>query len=113
MHETSLYLTLPDNLKQPFVFVDTRHVIRYMNKPAFERYRGRPAEVGRSIFDCHNDISNRKIVDVFGRLQQGLDEQLITDGRDHRVYMRAVRDRDGNLIGYYERFEPRQEVNPA
>ena len=108
MHETELHLALLDSLKQPFVFVDTGHVIRYMNRPAIERYRDRPAQVGRSIFDCHNEASNRKIVEVFGRLQQGLDEEIITDNQDHRVYMRAVRDRDGNLIGYYERFEPPQ-----
>jgi DUF438 domain-containing protein len=77
-----------------------------MNRAARERYRGRPAEVGRSIFDCHNESSNRVIRDVFEHLKAGEEEQLITDDENHRVYMRAVRDKDGNLIGYYERFEP-------
>jgi DUF438 domain-containing protein len=95
-----------DSLKDPFVFVDTGHTIRYMNKAARERYRGRPAEVGRSIFDCHNENSNRTILDVFGRLKTGENEVLISDSREHRVFMRAVRDGDGNLMGYYERFEP-------
>jgi DUF438 domain-containing protein len=101
-----LYSAFLDSLKQPFVFVDTEHIIRYMNKPAVERYRGRPAAVGRSIFDCHNENSNRIILEVFERLKQGLDEELITDNEHHRVYMRAVRDHAGDLIGYYERYEP-------
>jgi DUF438 domain-containing protein len=95
-----------DSLKHPFVFVDTDHVIQYMNKAAVERYKGRPAEVGRSIFDCHNDESNRIIVDVLGRLENGEEEVLIADNEEHKVYMRAVRAGDGRLMGYYERFEP-------
>ena len=38
--------------------------------------------------------------------REGLDERLITDNEKHRIYMRAVRDGDGNVIGYYERYEP-------
>jgi hypothetical protein len=33
-------------------------------------------------------------------------KRLITDSPKHRIYMRAVRDADGKLIGYYERYEP-------
>jgi DUF438 domain-containing protein len=95
-----------DSLEYPFVFVDTDHVIRYMNKAAVERYKGRPAEVGRSIFDCHNENSNRIILDVFSRLENGEEEVIIADTEEHRVYMRAIRAEDGTLIGYYERFEP-------
>jgi PAS domain S-box-containing protein len=95
-----------DSLKHAFVFADTEHIIRYMNKAALERYRGRPAEVGRSIFDCHNENSKRIILEVFERLKQGEDEKIITDNESHRIFMRAVRDKEGNLIGYYERFAP-------
>jgi DUF438 domain-containing protein len=98
-----------DSLRQPFVFVDTEHIIRYMNKPAIDRYKGRPAEVGRSIFDCHNENSKRIILEVFEQLKQGEDERIITDNNEHRIFMRAVRDKAGKLIGYYERFEPPRE----
>jgi DUF438 domain-containing protein len=100
-----LLMDFLDSMKHPLVFVDTGHTIRYMNRPARDRYRARPAEVGRSIFDCHNDESNRVILAVFERLREGADEEIITDNEEHRVYMRAVRDRSGALIGYYERFE--------
>ncbi len=101
-----LLMAFLDSLKDAFVFVDTGHIIRYMNKPACDRYKGRPAEVGRSIFDCHNANSKQVMLAVFDRLKQGEDEEIITDNEEYRVFMRAVRDRDGNLIGYYERFEP-------
>ena len=39
-------------------------------------------------------------------LQNGEEEILFADNPDHRVYMRGVRDTKGNLIGYYERYEP-------
>ena len=97
---------LMDSLKDPFVFADTRHVIRYMNRTAVDHYKGKPAEIGRSIFDCHNEKSKQIILDVFESLQNGVDEKIITDNEKYRIFMRAVRDQEGNLIGYYERYEP-------
>jgi hypothetical protein len=97
---------LLDSLKDPYVYCDSSHVIRYMNRVARERYAGRPAEVGASIFACHSDASNARIRAVCARLADGEDEVLITDDEDHRAYMRAVRDAQGTFIGYYERYEP-------
>ena len=37
--------------------------------------------------------------------REGLEEELITDDERRRIYMRAVRDGDGKLLGYYERYE--------
>jgi DUF438 domain-containing protein len=97
---------LLDSLKDPFVYCDTDHVIRYMNQAARLRYEGRPAEVGRSIFDCHNEASNALIREVCARFEAGEDEVLMTDNEKHRIYMRCVRDDAGTFIGYYERYEP-------
>jgi hypothetical protein len=33
------------------------------------------------------------------------EEWLITDNEKHRIYMRAVRGTDGQVLGYYERYE--------
>jgi DUF438 domain-containing protein len=95
-----------DSLKDAFCFCDTDHVIRYMNAAAQDRFAGRPAEIGRSIFDCHNDESNALIVEVLERFRDGETEVLVTDDEIKRAYMRAVRDAGGNVIGYYERYEP-------
>jgi len=96
---------LLDSLKDAFVFCDLDHVIRYMNKAAFVRYEGRPAVVGRSIFDCHNAKSNAMIVSIVERFLGGVDEAFLSDRKGERIFMRAVRDETGALVGYYERYE--------
>ncbi|MGV8083699.1 MAG: PAS domain-containing protein [Coriobacteriia bacterium] len=96
---------LLDSLKEPIVFCDTDHVIRYMNAAAKERYKSRPAAIGQSIFDCHKEASNDVIRHVIERLAQGEDEVRISESERQRTYMRAVRDGEGRLVGYYERFE--------
>jgi len=101
-----LYSILLDNLKDPFVFVDNDHIIRYMNNTAVNRYRAGEALLGQSIFSCHNSESKQIILEIFDKMKNGLVEEIISDTEQHRIYMRGVRDRDGNLIGYYERYEP-------
>jgi hypothetical protein len=34
------------------------------------------------------------------------DERLISNEEDHLIFMRAVRDTNGQVLGYYERYEP-------
>ncbi len=46
------------------------------------------------------------MVEILAAFQTGEDERLITDNAKHRIYMRAVRDPVGKLLGYYERYEP-------
>ena len=106
MDETTFLITLLDNLKDPFLFVDTDHTIRYMNKVAIGHYKDGEALLGRSIFDCHNEHSNQIIRDVFEALQACETERLISENQQRRIYMRAVRDQAGTLLGYYERYEP-------
>ena len=96
---------LLDSLKDAFVFCDLDHVIRYMNRAAFARYAGRPAAVGRSIFDCHNEESNALIIEIVARLLAGEDEVFLSDRKGEGIFMRAVRDDAGALVGYYERYE--------
>ena len=95
-----------DSLKDPFMFVDTDHVIRYMNKAAIATYKKGEGHLGESIFICHNEDSCRIIREVFAKMQEGLEEQLITDNDRFRIFMRVVRDGSGRLLGYYERYEP-------
>jgi DUF438 domain-containing protein len=103
--ETVLSLIL-DNWNKPVVFVDTNHIIRYMNAPARKRYSKWGDVVGKSIFDCHNENSVRIIEQSFERLKQGDKEVLFVNNERSRVYLRAVRDADGVLVGYHERYEP-------
>lgn len=97
---------LLDSMKDPVLAADTHHVIRYMNKAAIAHYQEGAALLGRSLMDCHNADSQRQIREVLVALRAGEDERLITDNEQHRIFMRAVRDSAGNLLGYYERYEP-------
>lgn len=102
-----MYKELLDSLVDPIVMADTDHVMVYMNKAAekqFEKWGGKKL-LGKSVFDCHNDKSCDMIREILSKMQGGLDEKMITDNEKKRVFMRAVRDETGQVIGYYERYE--------
>jgi hypothetical protein len=62
--------------------------------------------VGKSLFDCHAAASQEKIAELHRRLLAGEDEIfLVVTPENEGVTMVAVRDRQRNLLGYYERFE--------
>ncbi len=96
---------LLDSLIEPIVFVDTNHIVRYLNKAAVLHFKEGRTLLEKSILDCHNDQSNKEIITILAKMKQGLDEQLITDNDKQRIFMRAVRDSKGQLLGYYERYE--------
>ena len=48
--------------------------------------------------------------EVLAALQAGEEERLVTDNEKDRIYMRAVRDPGGGLLGYYERYEAQPSV---
>jgi hypothetical protein len=109
--DPQLMVHLLDSLAQPYVFCDTGHIIRYMNRPALAHYarRGGASLLGTDVRACHGERSAAWIGEIFDRMQrEGLEEQLITDNERWRIYMRAVRDGEGRLLGYYERYEPPQ-----
>jgi len=95
-----------DSLKDPILFADTDHVTRYMNKAAIEYYEEGDALIGRSLLDCHNEQSQKMMIEILAAMHEGEQERLITDNKEHRIFMRAVRDADGQVLGYYERYEP-------
>ena len=95
-----------DNWNKPVVFADTDHVIRYMNNPARAHYSKWGDMIGQNLFACHNENSQAVIRRCFEQLRAGAEEVLFTDSVKHRVYLRAVRDGAGTLVGYCERYEP-------
>ena len=108
MIDMNLMTALLDSFKNPVVFADTEHAIIYMNRSAIERFadNGGSKIIGTSLLECHNDQSQKVMFEILAAMQNGEDERLITDSEKHRAYMRAVRDSAGNLLGYYERYEP-------
>lgn len=99
-------LDLLDSLKNPTLVADLNHRVIYLNKAAEAFYSGGGALLGSSLLDCHNEQSCQQMIEIVKRMEQGVDEELITDNKKYRIYMRAVRSKSGALIGYYERYEP-------
>jgi DUF438 domain-containing protein len=106
MEQLKLLTLILDSWNESVVFVDTNHIIQYMNAPARIHYAKWGNVLGKSLFDCHNADSCKIIRDCFARLQNGEEEIFFADNQKHRVYMRGVQDKEGKLIGYYERYEP-------
>jgi len=109
MIDATLMAAILDSLKDPLLFADTGHIIRYMNQAAFAHYSEGESLLGRSLLACHNEQSQWQIIEILAAMQAGEEERLITDDEEHRIYMRAVRGADGQVLGYYERYEPPAE----
>ena len=106
MIDATLMAAMLDSLKAPFLFADTEHVIRYMNKAAIAHYSEGESLLGTSLLDCHNEQSQKTIIEILAAMHAGEDERLITDNEKHRIYMRVVRSAESWVLGYYERYEP-------
>lgn len=95
------------------VICDLSHKIVYMNPAAADRYKksGGYDLVGKSLLDCHNKASNERIEQViewFGKSPQNNRVYTFYNEKENKdVYMIALRNWDGKLIGYYEKHEYR------
>lgn len=101
------------------VICNTEHKIIYMNPTAVKRYekRGGSALLGKSILDCHNAESGKRIQDVVSWFEKSSDNNIVYTYHNSKenkdVYMVALRDGEGKLIGYYEKHEFRTAENGA
>ena len=95
------------------VLCNLEHTIIYMNPAAGERYarNGGMALVGKSLLDCHSPHANEMIKKVVAWFGESRTHNLIYTFRNEKenkdVYMVALRDDAGKLIGYYEKHEYR------
>ena len=80
---------------------------------AVERYakRGGIELIGKSLLNCHNEDSNSKIKKVVKWFSASTENNRIFTFHNPKenkdVYMVALRDDNGILIGYYEKHEYR------
>jgi PAS domain-containing protein len=93
------------------VICNLDHEIIYMNPAAdahYQKYGGKSL-VGKSLLDCHNEKSGeqiRKVVQWFGESREHNRIYTFHNEKQNKdVYMIALRDADGTLIGYYEKHE--------
>lgn len=102
-----------DQDTSPVVICDLNHTIIYMNPSAVARYakRGGAALVGKSLLDCHSAESIDKINLVIDFFKNNEKHNIIYTYSNPKencdVYMVALRDDNGSLIGYYEKHESR------
>lgn len=113
------FKSIVDQDRCAVVICNTEHRIIYMNPAAVERYakRGGAALVGKSLLDCHGAESAERIKDVVSRFEKSVENNIVytyyNDRENKDVYMVALRDSDGKLIGYYEEHEFRNKESAA
>ena len=95
------------------VICDLEHTIIYMNPAAIERYAkwGGKELMGKSLLNCHNEKSREMIYKVLDWFKASKDNNLVytffNEKENKDVYMVALRNDTGDLIGYYEKHEYR------
>lgn len=110
MDEKTILKGILDSYPYPIVFVDNDYIIRYLNRYAQYHYyqeRGYRDLIGKSLFDCHDRETSRERIKVaYEKMKSDGKEVFIgVNARNQRYYMQRVRDEEGNLIGFFERFE--------
>lgn len=113
MEISQYFKSIIDLDEQPLVICDLQHKIIYMNPCAKARYSKSGGEklIGKSLLDCHNPDSVEKIKRNIGLMQNDKSINKIFEvhstrhGGNNDVYTAAIRDENGELIGYYEKFE--------
>ena len=106
MIDAAFMAAILDSLKEPVLGADTEHMTFYMNKAAIDFYEGGESLVGRSLLECHNEESQKMMIEILAAMHEGEDERIITNNEEHKIYMRVVRGANGQVLGYYERYEP-------
>ena len=95
------------------VICNLENEIIYMNPTAIARYQkwGGAALIGKSLLDCHNPNSSKMIKKVVLWFAKSKENNIVYTSNNEKenkdVYMVALRDEDGTLIGYYEKHEYR------
>ena len=115
MNISSYFKSVIDSDYQPIVICDLNHVVVYMNPSAISRYskRGGSSLIGKSLLNCHNKESNEKILKCLEWFKRDPKNNVVftfrnqSDDNDYDVYMIALRNDLGELIGYYEKHENR------
>lgn len=108
------FKSIIDQDREAVVICDLDHTILYMNPAAVVDYGkyGGASLLGKSLLNCHNPHSVeaiRKVVDWFAA---DADHNIVytyhNAKHDRDVYMVALRDASGTLIGYYEKHDSRK-----
>lgn len=108
-NEKRLIKQVLDRLEIPIVFIDDMHVIRYLNDFAREEYSHRLLLgdlVGKDLLSLFDIETIPTILTGMVALQEGAEEVYLYYDKtmNSDVFLRAVRDDSGELVGSYYRF---------
>lgn len=119
MELSVFFKSVIDTDDMPVVICDTDNIIIYMNPSAIENYakKGGASLIGHSILACHNEESNSVIKMAVSWFKESTkNDKVFTlhkDKENKDIYIVALRDGDGEFIGYYEKHECRNpETSP-
>lgn len=113
MELNAYFKSIIDQDREHVVICDLEHTILYMNPSAIRDYAkyGGASLLGRSVMACHNPKSREIIQQVVDWFAADKSHNLVytyhDDKHNRDVYMVALRDADGTLIGYYEKHDSR------
>ncbi len=104
-----LFKAVVDAEREPVVLCNSEHTVVYMNPASISKYG--VDITGKSIMCCHNADSCQKIERVVEWFKKSRENNVVHTAHSNKtnsdLYMIALRDIDGNLLGYYEKYEPR------
>ena len=113
MELNAYFKSIIEQDREHVVICDLKHTILYMNPSAIRDYAkyGGASLLGRNLMLCHNPNSVAAIQKVVDWFAADKSHNLIFTHYDAKhdrdVYMVALRDDNGSLIGYYEKHESR------
>ena len=108
-----IYRSVLEADRAAVVVCDPEHTIIYMNPAAVERYQKRGGKdlLGKSLLNCHNEKSREMIGKVLDWFRKSRENNVVYTSYNQKenkdVYMIALRNEAGELIGYYEKHEYR------
>ncbi len=104
-----LFKSVLEQDKAPVVICDLEHTVVYMNPSAIERYHA--DLTGKNLKNCHTNEANQKIDMVIAWFMKSKENNIVytyhNKEENKDVYMIALRDHKGELVGYYEKHEYR------
>lgn len=107
----SLFKSVLEQDRAAVVLCDLNHTIVYMNPAGVKNYQnyGGAALMGKCLMNCHNPHSREAIEKVVKWFASDKSHNLVFTHHNPKqnkdVYMVALRDESGELIGYYEKHE--------
>lgn len=111
MNLNSFFKSIIDADGAPVVICNLEHIVVYMNPASVSHYH--TDITGKNIKSCHNAASGEKIDRVVAWFKESIENNLVytyrNDKENKDVYMVALRDDGGSLIGYYEKHEYRNK----